>query len=38
METLNDIFDKSQNESIKDVITKLCKEEKFYVYIDKILI
>lgn len=38
MDTLKDIFDKTQGESIKDVITKLCGEEKFTVLIDEILV
>jgi len=36
MNTLKDIFDNTQGESIKDVITKLCEEEKFIVLIDLI--
>jgi hypothetical protein len=38
MDTLKDIFDKTQSESIKDVITKLCEEEKFTALIDLILV
>lgn len=37
MDTLKNISDKTQNESIKDVITKLCEEKKFIAYIDEIL-
>lgn len=34
MDNLEDIFDNTQGESIKDVITKLCEEEKFIILIN----
>jgi len=37
MNSLKDIFDNTQGESIKDVIIRLCEEEKFIVLTDLIL-